>query len=256
MAGKVICQLAHENGEAQQYLCSHSGFNQVSGKVCINPIPASLQQAIAADPSILKQIQETRARTKGVQYWSYPACTTTEDPNFPDPLTHLVGFYTPAHEKRRANMSLVPRFFVYVPSRILEHVLKSRAGNFRASPNGKKAEFKSQEWSRPVTTSEVRKGRAHVESPAEDEQPGNSQATDEETSEKFRPSLLEEDKEASTGVGVKRISRKLKKTMNEVTHNFKLSNKNKPDDTPRKQKKIETNIKKAKDRTGDSGSKK
>eukprot|EP00826_Nyctotherus_ovalis_P059691 TRINITY_DN8326_c0_g1_i5.p1 TRINITY_DN8326_c0_g1~~TRINITY_DN8326_c0_g1_i5.p1 ORF type:complete len:135 (-),score=15.41 TRINITY_DN8326_c0_g1_i5:167-571(-) len=111
-------------------------------------------------------------------------------------------------------------------------------------------------WSRPVTTSEVRKGRAHVESAAEDDHPGNSQATDEETSEKFRPSLLEEDKGASTGAGVKRISRKLKKTMNEVTHNLKLANKNKPDDTPRKQKKFETNIKKANDRAGDNGSKK
>jgi len=251
MSAKLICLMAYDNEEAQQCLCSHSGFGQISGKVCINPIPLSIQESIISDPNILKQIQEMKMRGKGIQYWCYPTYTNTEDElNFPDPLTYLIGFHTPIHEKRRANMSLVPRFFIYVPnSKILEQVLKSRPG-FKPSPDNK-AQFKSQDWNRPVTMSEVRRGNKNMNSEVVDKL-SNPRVIDEDTD--FESNLIEEEKEANTGV--KKMSRKLKKTMDEVSRNFKLTNKNKLDDSPKNQKKLETNIKKTKDSIAERTSRK
>jgi len=117
--------MGYENKEVQEYLCNHSGFNDVSGKICINNIPQLIQNKIKQDISILKQIQH-KHKTKGSLYWSYPK-NDKEEVEIPDPLTHVIGFYTVTQEKQKTLKSFVLKSFRYTPNiKIFEHVLKSR----------------------------------------------------------------------------------------------------------------------------------
>ena len=92
LAAKLLCIVAYENEEAQTSICNHSGFCQLSDKICINPIPDTLKAQLKDNPTIIKDIKQIKR--KGTLYWCYPAYTKDEEINFPDPLNYLIGFYS------------------------------------------------------------------------------------------------------------------------------------------------------------------
>eukprot|EP00826_Nyctotherus_ovalis_P047054 TRINITY_DN5366_c0_g1_i5.p1 TRINITY_DN5366_c0_g1~~TRINITY_DN5366_c0_g1_i5.p1 ORF type:complete len:354 (-),score=84.10 TRINITY_DN5366_c0_g1_i5:120-1181(-) len=103
LAAKLLCMLACENEEAQASICSHSGFCQLSDKICINPVPESVKAQLREKPEIIREIkeiktEEIKGRAKGLLYWCYPPYNSAED-DFPDPLSHLIGFYTFSRER-------------------------------------------------------------------------------------------------------------------------------------------------------------
>jgi len=90
-AAKLLCALAYNNEESQKYICSQSNFNQLTDKICINPVPEIIKEKIKQNPALLREIKEVKSNTKGCFYWSYPIYNGTD---FPDPLYYLIGFYS------------------------------------------------------------------------------------------------------------------------------------------------------------------
>jgi len=97
-AAKLLCLLAYDNEETQACICKHSGFNQLSDRICINSIPEGIKEKIRMDPRLINEIKEAHSKPKQELYWSYPSYNEAQD-DFPDPLNYLIGFYAFNSEK-------------------------------------------------------------------------------------------------------------------------------------------------------------
>ena len=95
-AAKLMCMMAYDNEEVQTYICNHSEFSQLSGRICINPIPDCIKSQIKSNPMIINTIKKNNGVSNKTLYWSYPVYN---EEDFPDPMNYLVGFYNCNTEK-------------------------------------------------------------------------------------------------------------------------------------------------------------
>lgn len=99
LAARAICELAHDDAEAQQQLCDAFGFTPLQGRVAVNPIPSHVKELLLKSPPLLNALKNAPVVGKDKRYWCFPemqAQIKNGELNlvrdFPDPAEYLIGF--------------------------------------------------------------------------------------------------------------------------------------------------------------------
>ncbi len=114
---RLVCELAYEDPEAQQYICASFGFTPLDRKMCLNCMPQRVQTMLARDPSLLQEIKKQTNIEATCKFWSYPLFITTMESKdtvtddltagYPDPLDCWIGFYcTPVCEQSTSGSTM------------------------------------------------------------------------------------------------------------------------------------------------------
>ena len=93
-----ICELVHQEPQAQSMICKAMDFAPLEGKVSINKFPAKIENIIAQRPQVLRMLQKKEAST--AKFWCFPPLDSSSyraalenSIFFPDPLEYLIGFF-------------------------------------------------------------------------------------------------------------------------------------------------------------------
>lgn len=87
LAGKLICELAYNSSEVQNFICNCFDITPVQERVAINKVPYRVQRMIAENPGCMEFKEDLSV---GEKYWCFPSFHGREE--FPDPLEYLIGF--------------------------------------------------------------------------------------------------------------------------------------------------------------------
>jgi len=82
---KLICELAYENTEAQEFICNCFNITPLQQRVAINGVPYKVQKMIMNNPKVIMEVASNE------RYWSFPLFDGSDE-DFPDPLEYLIGF--------------------------------------------------------------------------------------------------------------------------------------------------------------------
>ena len=93
LSAKVMIDLISNNEILQNIFCEKFNFNPIGSVICINWVPKFFKEIISIDESLLNDIKNSFNSTRTNKYWMYPANSTYNDENFPDPQKYFLGFY-------------------------------------------------------------------------------------------------------------------------------------------------------------------
>jgi hypothetical protein len=100
LTAMLICKLAKNDREVQEFICDSFEFTPFQGKVSVNQMPPKVEEEFTKNPKLLLALRINHEGSKS--YWCYPQMrsndkdnTTSNEliKNFPDPAEYWIGFY-------------------------------------------------------------------------------------------------------------------------------------------------------------------
>eukprot|EP00826_Nyctotherus_ovalis_P036608 TRINITY_DN3264_c0_g1_i4.p1 TRINITY_DN3264_c0_g1~~TRINITY_DN3264_c0_g1_i4.p1 ORF type:complete len:391 (+),score=111.39 TRINITY_DN3264_c0_g1_i4:408-1580(+) len=107
----LICKLAKNDREAQEFICDSFEFTPFQGKVSVNQMPPKVEDEFTRNPKLLLALRTNHE--DGKSYWCYPPVknnTTGNEliKNFPDPAEYWIGFYLGENKRSKKDTVTTP----------------------------------------------------------------------------------------------------------------------------------------------------